>query len=83
MFALFEREVAGKDAMWYQEEYQTLRPRRCPMPVPIICLDEDVRHFAQRFQKLFSKPQFQYLVTVLLGLMLCERLLSDNRKNRT
>jgi hypothetical protein len=35
-------------------------------------LDEDVRHFAQRFQKLFSKPQFQYLVTVLLGLMLCE-----------
>jgi DDE superfamily endonuclease len=42
------------------------------MPVPIICLDEDVRHFAQRFQQQFSKPQFQYLVTVLLGLMLCE-----------
>ena len=59
--------------MWYQgEEYPLLNPRRCPMPVPIICLDEDVRHFAERFREVFSKPQYQYLVTVLLGLMLCE-----------
>jgi hypothetical protein len=42
------------------------------MPVPIICLDEEVRHFAQRFQKLFTKPQYQYLVTVRLRLMECE-----------
>jgi SRSO17 transposase len=42
------------------------------MPVPIICLDEDVRHFAERFREVFSKPQYQYFVTVLLGLMLCE-----------
>jgi hypothetical protein len=42
------------------------------MPVPIICLDDEVRHFAQRFRELFSKPQYQYFVTVLLGLMLCE-----------
>ena len=42
------------------------------MPVPIICLDEDVRHFAERFREMFSKPQYQYFVTVLLGLMLCE-----------
>ena len=42
------------------------------MPVPIIYLDEDVRHFAERFQEMFSKPQYQYFVTVLLGLMLCE-----------
>jgi hypothetical protein len=42
------------------------------MPVPIICLDEDVRHFGERFRKVFSKPQYQYFVTVLLGLMLCE-----------
>ncbi len=42
------------------------------MPVPIICLDEHLRHFAQRFRKLLSKPQYQYFVTVLLGLMLCE-----------
>jgi hypothetical protein len=39
------------------------------MPVPIICLDEEVRHFAQRFRKVFSKPQYQHFVTVLLGLM--------------
>src|ERR1700686_876512 len=42
------------------------------MPVPIICLDDDVRHFAERFRKVFSKPQYQFFVTVLLGLMLCE-----------
>ncbi len=42
------------------------------MPVPIICLDEHLRHFAQRFRKLLSKPQYQYFLTVLLGLMLCE-----------
>jgi DDE superfamily endonuclease len=42
------------------------------MPVPIICLDEQMRQFAQRFQKLFSQPQYQHFVTVLLGLMLCE-----------
>ena len=42
------------------------------MPVPIRCLDDEVRHFAQRFRELFSKPQYQYCVTVLLGLMLCE-----------
>ncbi len=43
------------------------------MPVPIICLDEQIRHFAERFGKLFSKPQYQYLVIVLLGLMRMSR----------
>jgi hypothetical protein len=42
------------------------------MPIPIICLDETLQHFAQRFREQFSKPQYQYFVTVLLGLMLCE-----------
>jgi DDE superfamily endonuclease len=42
------------------------------MPVPIICLDEALQHFAQRFSEAFSKPQYQHFVTVLLGLMLCE-----------
>ena len=42
------------------------------MPIPIICLDEQVRQFAQRFRHELSKPQYQYLVIVLLGLMLCE-----------
>jgi DDE superfamily endonuclease len=42
------------------------------MPQPIICLDEEVCHFAERFGSLFSKPQYQYFVTVLLGLMECD-----------
>jgi len=42
------------------------------MPVPIICLDDQVRHFGERFRQEFSKPQYQYFVTVLLGLMQCE-----------
>ena len=47
IFALLEREVAGKDTVWYQEEEQRLRPRRYPMPVPILCLDEEMRQFAE------------------------------------
>jgi hypothetical protein len=42
------------------------------MPVPIICLDDQVRQFAERFRQHLSKPQYQYFVIVLLGLMLCE-----------
>ena len=42
------------------------------MPVPIICLDEYLQQFVQRFRDELSKPQYQYFVIVLLGLMLCE-----------
>ena len=42
------------------------------MPVPIICLDEELRHFVERYRQRFSKPQYQYFVIVLVGLMLCE-----------
>lgn len=42
------------------------------MPQPIICLDEEVCYFAERFRSVFSKPQYQYFVTVLLGLMECD-----------
>ncbi len=42
------------------------------MPVLIICLDEDLCHFAERYRECLSKPQYQYFVIVLLGLMLCE-----------
>ena len=59
--------------MWYEEGEETSqRPWRCPMPVPILCLDESLRYFAERFREQFSKPQYQYFVTVLLGLMECE-----------
>ena len=52
------------------------------MPVPIRCLDESLRSFAERFREQFSKPQYQYFVTVLLGLMECEgrRTLSGLRR---
>lgn len=42
------------------------------MPQPIICLDTEVRQFAERFRSVFSKPQYEYFVTVLLGLLECE-----------
>ncbi|MCP4308257.1 MAG: transposase [bacterium] len=41
------------------------------MSVPIICLDARLRQFCERFRGCFSKPQYKYLVTVLLALMLC------------
>lgn len=47
-------------------------PWRCPVPQPLLCLDEEVLHFAERFRSVFSKPQYQYFVTVLLGLLECE-----------
>lgn len=40
------------------------------MPVPIICLEATLRQYAQSFQKLFSKPQFEHFLTVLMGLSL-------------
>jgi DDE superfamily endonuclease len=42
------------------------------MPQPILCLDAEVRQFAERFRSVFSKPQYEYFVTVLLGLLECE-----------
>jgi hypothetical protein len=38
------------------------------MPVPILCLDEHLRQFAETAP--LSKPQYQYFVIVRLGLML-------------
>src|SRR6266487_1706767 len=65
--------IAGKDTMWYHKgEKKPLKPRRCPMPVPIICLDDELCHFVERYRQRFSKPQYQYFVIVLVGLMLCE-----------
>lgn len=42
------------------------------MPIPIICLDVELRQYAERFRQCFSKPQWKYFVIVLLGLMLCQ-----------
>jgi hypothetical protein len=42
------------------------------MSIPIICLDARLRQFCETFRTCFSPPQFKYLVTVLLALMLCQ-----------
>jgi SRSO17 transposase len=42
------------------------------MSVPIICLDARLRQFCETFRKHLSQPQYKYLVTVLLALMLCQ-----------
>jgi hypothetical protein len=42
------------------------------MPVPIIYLDDELCHFVARYRQQFSRPQYQYFVIVLLGLLLCE-----------
>ncbi len=48
-----------------------LSPRRCAMPIPIVCLDVRLRQFVEAFASCFSKPQRQHFVTVLLALLLC------------
>jgi len=42
------------------------------MPIPIICLDARLRQFCETFRANLSKPQYKYLVTVLLALILCQ-----------
>lgn len=42
------------------------------MSIPIICLDERLRQFCETFRKCFNQPQYKYLVTVLLALMVCQ-----------
>ena len=42
------------------------------MPVPIVCLDARLRQFALTFRRCFNRPQMQYFVIVLLGLMLSQ-----------
>ena len=43
------------------------------MPVPIICLDDELCHFLEGYRPLMSKPQYQYFVIVLVGLMRMSR----------
>ena len=40
------------------------------MPVPMICLEITLRQYTEAFRQVFSRPQFQHFVTVLLGLIL-------------
>jgi hypothetical protein len=42
------------------------------MPKPIVCLSEQLGHYLEAFRHCFSKRQWKYFVTVLLGLIECE-----------
>ena len=42
------------------------------MPKPIVCLSEQLRQYMESFRPCFSKRQWKYFVTVLLGLIECE-----------
>jgi hypothetical protein len=42
------------------------------MPQPMLCVDAEVCHGAERCRSMFSKPHSQDVVTVLLGLLECE-----------
>ena len=42
------------------------------MRLPIVCLDEKLHHYLSLFRGCFSRPQYKYFVTILLGLMLCQ-----------
>jgi hypothetical protein len=42
------------------------------MRLPIVCLDQRLRHYLTLFAGCFSQPQYKYFVTILLGLMLCQ-----------
>lgn len=40
------------------------------MRLPRICLDARLAKYLQQFRDCFSKPQYRYFVTILLGLLL-------------
>ena len=42
------------------------------MPKPIVCLSEQLCQYLETFRPCFSKRQWKYFVTVLLGLIECE-----------
>ena len=42
------------------------------MPKPIVCLSEQLRQYLEVFRPCFSRRQWKYFVTVLLGLIECE-----------
>ena len=42
------------------------------MRIPSICLDEGLAKYLHQFRTCFSRPQYQYVETILLGLLLCE-----------
>lgn len=42
------------------------------MPQPLLCLDAEVHQSARRFRSVFSKPHYEYFVTIPTGWLACE-----------
>jgi len=43
------------------------------MPLPIICVYDCLQQYLLSYRDLFSKPQYQYFVIVLVGFMQCQQ----------
>lgn len=52
------------------------------MPHPIICQDERLRQYLQSFRALFSRPQFEHFVTVLISLLMTQEGYTLSHLNR-
>jgi hypothetical protein len=65
-----EKKVASMSNSWYKNNRTNIQED--PMPHPIICQDERLRQYLQSFQALFSCPQYEHFVTVLMGQLLGE-----------
>lgn len=53
------------------------------MPYPIVCQDERLRQYLQSFRALFSRPQYEHFVTVLMSLLLSLEGYTLSHLNRT
>jgi hypothetical protein len=53
------------------------------MPYPIVCQDERLRQYLQSFRALFSRPQYEHFVTVLISLLLSLEGYTLSHLNRT
>lgn len=63
--------MTGIGSLGYKKVKTHSCARRTAMPIPIICADALLGQFAAVLAARLSKPQRQYFVTVLLGLLLC------------
>src|SRR5215469_8677447 len=52
------------------------------MPHPIVCQDERLRQYLQYFQALFSRPQYEHFVTVLVALLMAQAGYTLSHLNR-
>jgi hypothetical protein len=65
------KKVEGMNDSWYK---RNIKPKifcqESIMPHPIVCLDERFRQYLEHWRTLFSRPQFEHFVTVLLALVM-------------